>query len=81
MHSIMDVKGKKTKKNNEKQKEDSLYLYMLSSQWKTRTVYRARSVYVYCVYICFVYVSHERLSAADPYRAMVNDLLLSPPFH
>jgi len=37
MRSIMDVKGEK---NNEKQKEDSLYLhYMLSSQWKTRIVY------------------------------------------
>lgn len=40
---------------------------MLSSQWKMRTVYRARS-------ICFVYVSHERSSS------LFRNGKWSPPF-
>lgn len=64
LHSIiMDVKKKHKKKN----KKRIHCTYMLSSQWKMRTVYRARS-------ICFVYVSHERFSS------LFRNGKWSPPF-
>lgn len=59
------------------------YIHAFQSMENENSVSSEKCVCILCrcVYICFVYVSHEGLSAADPYRAaMVNDLLLSSPF-
>lgn len=80
MHNIMDVNEKKTKKimKNKKRIHCTYTCFPVNGK---REQCIEREVCMYIVYICFVYVSHERLSAADPYRAIVNDLLLSSPFH